>query len=88
VTIAPAARLRQDGGMSVKKPNDFVAIPPQNRMKAGDRVCIVGAHPWTGEAGEIIAFEEYGLGWRRWRVRLDVGGECYAPPHQIRLWPR
>lgn len=54
-------------------------------MKPGDRVFIVGPkHPWLGRAGELIAFETYGLGWQGWRVKLDENcGECYARPEEL-----
>ena len=52
-----------------------------HRLKDGDRVFIVGkGHPWKGKAGNLIAYEKYGLGWMGWRVELDdpFGQECYA----------
>lgn len=57
-------------------------------MKSGDRVIIIGDHPWAGNAGTLIAFEKYGLGWNGWRVALDANcGECYAGEHEL-LAPR
>ncbi len=48
-------------------------------MSPGDRVFIKSKkHPWSGEAGELVAFEKYGLGWMAWRVQLDNGASCYA----------
>ena len=53
-------------------------------LAAGDEVKIIGAHPWSGERGSLIAFEEYGLGWKGWRVALDNGTECYASNLQLK----
>lgn len=46
-------------------------------------------HPWKTQAGELIAFEEYGPGpppllWTGWRIKLDGNcGECYANAHEL-----
>jgi len=53
------------------------------RLAEGDRVKVVGAHPWQGERGTLVSFEEYGLGWKGWRVALDEGVECYASVIQL-----
>lgn len=52
-------------------------------MTEGDSVRVVGDHPWQGERGTLVAFEEYGLGWKGWRVALDNGTECYASTLQL-----
>ena len=53
-------------------------------MKSGDRVMVIGGHPWSGRAGTIIAFEKYGLGWTGWRIALDGNcGECYARENEL-----
>jgi len=54
------------------------------RLADGDEVKIVGPHPWSGEHGTLVAFEEYGLGWKGWRVALENGAECYASNLQIK----
>lgn len=55
-------------------------------MKPGDRVVIVGKHPWHTHAGTLVAWEIFGLGWTGWRVALDGqhNGECYASPEDLR----
>ena len=56
------------------------------KSKAGDRVFILPPHPWNGHAGELIAYETYGLGWKGWRVKLDGNcGECYAKPEEMMM---
>lgn len=59
--------------------------PTPPKLKAGDRVFITGYdHPWKGHAGNLIAYETYGLGWTGWRVKLDGwAGECYAKPEEF-----
>lgn len=53
-------------------------------LKPGDRVFILAGHPWEGHAGNLIAYEPYGLGWVGWRVALDGwNGQCYASPEQL-----
>ena len=53
-------------------------------MKSGDRAMVIGSHPWAGNAGTLVAFEKYGLGWTGWRVQLDGNcGECYANEDQL-----
>lgn len=48
-------------------------------LKAGDRIWMLPPHPWAGHAGEVVAYEKYGLGWMGWRIKLDGNcGECYA----------
>jgi hypothetical protein len=58
-------------------------------MNVGDRVLIVGKHPWCGVTGTLLAFETYGPGgdliWKGWRVRLDTGFDCYADPANLQL---
>lgn len=57
-------------------------------MKSGDRVMVIGAHPWAGNAGTLVTYEKYGLGWHGWRVTLDANcGECYAKEDEL-LAPR
>lgn len=54
-------------------------------LNSGDRVFVVGNHPWAGRAGELIGYEKYGLGWMGWRVALDGNcGECYANGSQLK----
>lgn len=54
-------------------------------MNAGDRVFIVGAHPWTGYSGELVSLDDISvLKGSRWRVRLDNGVECYAATKNVR----
>jgi hypothetical protein len=53
-------------------------------MTVGDRVMVIGDHPWATHAGTLIAYERYGLGWRGWRVKLDGNcGECYASESEM-----
>ena len=53
-------------------------------MKGGDRVMVIGSHPWAGHAGTLVAFEKYGFGWTGWLVKLDENcGECYANEDQL-----
>ena len=54
-------------------------------MKPGDRVFIHGqGHPNQTHAGELIAFETYGLGWTGWRIKLDGNhGETYANEDEL-----
>lgn len=52
-----------------------------NTFKPGDRVLVIGSHPWTGEVGELLRYERYGpasLAMEGWRVSLNRGIECYA----------
>jgi hypothetical protein len=59
-------------------------IVSMNRLTDGDTVKVTGgSHPWFGERGTLVAFEEYGLGWKGWRVALDNGAECYASTLQL-----
>ena len=53
------------------------------RLAEGMSVKVGGRHPWAGERGTLVAFEEYGLGWHGWRVLLDNGTECYASVVQL-----
>ena len=54
-------------------------------MKAGDRVMVVGNHPWAGHAGTLVAWENHPMGGQCWRVKLDGNcGECYANEDQLR----
>lgn len=58
---------------------------PTNDFKAGDRVTVIGKHPWTSHAGTLVTHERYGLGWMGWRVKLDGNcGDCYAEPEELR----
>jgi hypothetical protein len=53
-------------------------------LKQGDRVVIRPMHPWFGRAGELVAWEKYGLGWWGWRVLMDGNcGECYAAEKEL-----
>jgi hypothetical protein len=58
-------------------------------LKRGDRVFIHDPkHPWSGHAGVLIAFEEFGPGqglkWTGWRIELDGNcGQAYAAPEQL-----
>jgi hypothetical protein len=60
-------------------------MPTARPLKPGDRVFITGPkHPYLSHAGELIAFEKYGLGWTGWRVKLDGNhGETYADPDEL-----
>jgi hypothetical protein len=56
-------------------------------MKVGDRIRIVGDHPWSGSSGTIASLEgPMGM----LRVRLDedldtpAGHECFAEPRFLR----
>lgn len=46
-------------------------------MKPGDRVFIIGDHPWTGHAGTCARLEDTPLG-RAPVVRLDNGMETFV----------
>lgn len=53
-------------------------------IEPNDRVFIIGKHPWAGNAGTVVAYEKYGLGWMGWRVELDGNcGSCYAKPEEL-----
>ncbi|MCL5743768.1 MAG: hypothetical protein M1541_07550 [Acidobacteria bacterium] len=53
-------------------------------LKGGNRVFILPPHPWAGHAGELIAYETYGMGWQGWRIKLDGNcGECYASESEL-----
>ena len=55
-------------------------------MEKGDRVVIVGNHPWATHAGELLTWEVlHPIRTRMWRVVLDEGMECYAKPENIRV---
>jgi hypothetical protein len=62
----------------------------------GDRVLIVGKHPWAGFTGEVISAViagprsiAYKPGTRVYEVRLDVTGHvCAAEGHEIVAAPR
>ena len=60
-------------------------MPNNPLLQPGDRVSITEQkHPYVGHAGELIAFETYGLGWTGWRVNLDGNhGETYANPDEL-----
>jgi hypothetical protein len=45
-------------------------------LKPGDTVTITGKHPWNGERGTLIAFEQYALGWHGLRVALEEAEKC------------
>lgn len=54
------------------------------QLQAGDRVFITDReHPWAGHSGELIAEEQFGLGWLRWRIKLDDGKEISATRQQL-----
>lgn len=55
-------------------------------LEIGDRVLIVGDHPWTGHSGTLIAAETLAaLGRVGLRVRLDNHLECFVlHPEQLR----
>lgn len=61
----------------------------QKPLKRGDRVFITNPkHPWSGHAGVLIAFEEYGPGppplkWTGWKIQLDGHGTCYANADEL-----
>ena len=55
-------------------------------LEKGDRVVIVGDHPWATCAGELLTWEVLPLvRTKMWRVVLDEGMECYAKPENIRV---
>ena len=59
-------------------------------LLAGDRVHIIGKHPWKGEVGELLRYESYGprsLAMEGWRVSLNSGTECYAAPANLEKLP-
>ena len=52
-------------------------------MQIGDRVQIIGKHPWTGTEGTLGVYGSYGLSilkLKGWLVKLDNGQNCYAKP--------
>lgn len=54
------------------------------QLEPGDRVMILDQeHPWAGHSGELIAEEQFGLGWLRWKIRLDDGKEISATRQQL-----
>ena len=60
----------------------------RSKLKPGERVMIIGNHPWASYAGTLVAFEEYGPGhglrWKGWRIRLDGNySQCYASEHEL-----
>ncbi len=55
-------------------------------MKPGTRVVITRkGHCWHGQAGELVAEETYGLGWKGWRTKLDNGFETYVTEKEVRI---
>lgn len=53
-------------------------------LQPGDRVMILDQeHPWAGHSGELIAEETFGLGWVRWKIRLDDATEISATRQQL-----
>lgn len=49
------------------------------QLEIGDRVFIVGNHPWTGHSGTLIAVEIlHAIGEPGCRIRLDNGIECFV----------
>jgi hypothetical protein len=54
-------------------------------FNVGDEVIVCGGHPWRGHSGTLQAYEQYGFGWRGWRVALicPSGQQCYASPDQL-----
>lgn len=55
----------------------------------GDRVLIKKkGHPWNGQAGELLAYEQYGppsLKMEGWRVALDNSVSTYAKQEEMVL---
>lgn len=54
--------------------------------REGDRVYLLGNHPWKDHVGTLIAEERYGPPFMRktgWRVKLDNGQSCYAQPSEF-----
>jgi hypothetical protein len=57
-----------------------------DELKEGDRVYLLGDHPWADHVGTLIAEEQYGPMFNRktgWRIELDSGQRCYAQPSQF-----
>ena len=57
-----------------------------------DRVCIVGDHPWSGHAGDVVSlpngkFEVTRVlgGEEMLKVTLDDGHKCFAGKQNLRL---
>ena len=55
-------------------------------MEKGDRVIIVGYHPWATSAGELLILEVMPvIRTKMWRVVLDEGMECYDKSENLRV---
>jgi hypothetical protein len=55
-------------------------------MKQGDRVVIIGNHPWKGKSGEFISDEVIQItGIAKHKIRLDNGISCFADDKNIRV---
>jgi len=58
---------------------------PPRALKSGDRVFITNRdHPWFEQAGTLVSFETYGLGWTGWRTNLDNGFNTYVKAGEVR----
>lgn len=55
-------------------------------MKQGDRVLIIGNHPWKSNAGTYIGDEIIQItGIAKHKIRLDNGISCFADDKNIRI---
>lgn len=57
-------------------------MPKPKVLKIGDRVKLVGSHPWKGETGTVARFEEMALFRREGpqpvvKLDLDYDQECF-----------
>src|ERR1700679_1792805 len=56
---------------------DLELVRKPTELSPGDRVCIVGWHPWTGHCGSLGLLEILpSASEKMWHVKLD-DGECY-----------
>lgn len=52
-------------------------------LRSGDRVYLLGNHPWADHVGTLVSEATYGSFVNRktgWVVQLDNGSRCYAQP--------
>ena len=55
-------------------------------MKQGDRVIIVGNHPWKSQSGTYVGDElVHLLGVQKHKIQLDNGFGCFADDKNIKV---
>ncbi|MFA5300587.1 MAG: hypothetical protein WC389_20560 [Lutibacter sp.] len=55
-------------------------------MKQGDRVVIIGNHPWKNNAGTFVGDEVIQInGQSKHKIRLDNGFSCFADDKNLEV---